>query len=210
MRFDEPGRLSVGLALDDRRDGLKPTDAYRDEAAVARLVRRALREAGLGRKDDDAPLRDVVPEGATVLVKPNWVLDRNQSGEGMECMVTHPAVVGAVLAEIARARPGRVIVGDAPIQLCRFDRLVTPDVRARFERAAGVPVEIVDFRRTVAASQDLSEGVTRERNPEGRYVAFDLATQSLLEAVSSPDHRFRVTNYDPGEMARHHRGGRHE
>jgi uncharacterized protein (DUF362 family) len=208
-----PGELLpglVGVAIDERRDTQTPREAYDDEPQVAALVRRALLAAGLGRRDRDAPLRDIIARGATVLLKPNWVLDHNQANEGMECMITHPALICAALREVAPAEPGRIIIGDAPIQLCQFERVVTDVERARFAEAAGGPVDIVDFRRTVASSQNMTSGVTRDRRDAGQYVTFDLGADSLLEPVSHLPNRFRITNYDPRELARTHGPGRHQ
>ncbi|MGQ9919616.1 MAG: DUF362 domain-containing protein [Bryobacteraceae bacterium] len=49
------------------------------------------------------------------------------------------------------------------------------------------------------------QGGVRDRN---RYVLFDLGPDSLLEPVSSPTGRFRVTDYDPDKLAQTHRPGR--
>jgi len=200
----------VGAAFHPRRDELTVADAYADQGAVERLVRHALLAAGLGRRHPDAPLADLIQPGDTVLLKPNWVLDRNQAGHGMECLVTHPSVIVAVLREVARADPGRVVVGDAPIQLCDFDRIVTREVGRRFQQAVRCPLDIADFRRTVAASQDMSDGVCTGLGGEERFVRFDLARTSLLEPVSSEEDDFRITNYDPRELSRTHRRGRHQ
>jgi uncharacterized protein (DUF362 family) len=200
----------VGAAVDERRDRQSCETAYADQSHVDELVRRAFIAAGLGRSDPAAPLKDLIPAGATVLLKPNWVLDVNQSNLGMECMITHSSVVEAAVREVGLARPARIIVGDAPIQLCKIERIATAELRARLSAAAGRPVEIVDFRRTVCESQDMSAGVTSGRRDESRYVRFDLGSESLLEPVSDSRQRFRVTNYDPRELARTHAPGRHQ
>jgi uncharacterized protein (DUF362 family) len=200
----------VGVSVDARVRGLDPGGAYGDPERISALVRDALLQGGLGRADPDAPLADIVPAGGTVLLKPNWVHHENASGRGLECLVTDPSFVVAVLREVDRAKPGRIVIGDAPIQGCRFDRLVTAEWRERFAGAAGCPVEIVDFRRTRLVGDSLFEGVVSDLRPPDRYVLFDLARDSLLEPISRRPGRFRVVMYNPDEMAAKHGPGRHQ
>ena len=44
------------------------------------------------------PFGGVIPDGARVLVKPNWVLHANQGPWGMEPLVTHPSVIKATVS----------------------------------------------------------------------------------------------------------------
>lgn len=183
---------------------------YLNPALMQEKMRSLLHEAGLGRKDRDAPLRDIIERGSTVLVKPNWVLHENYSGKGMECLVTHPNFILAVLREVFEAEPGRVIIGDAPIQGCDFDRLVTTQWRDQVAAIATCPFEIIDFRRTVLRKGGLSEGQDTQVRGDEHYVLFDLGRESLLEPVSQPENRFRITCYDPDQLAEKHRPGRHQ
>jgi len=159
------------------------------------------------------PLASIVRPGMTVLMKPNWVLHQNQAGSGMECMITHQAFVLAALDEVLKARPARVILGDAPVQSCRWDEVITGDFRRQVEQRAekaGVAVELVDFRRTKTRSGNLADGVEHELRDEAKYALFDLGQDSLLDAVATSEHRFRVTNYDPGKLRQSHSVGRHQ
>lgn len=191
--------------------------SYEPEAVRAQ-VREALRAAGFGARNGDAPLCDVIEPGMTVLVKPNWVLHRNLGGHGEECLVTHPAFIEAVLRELEPAKPGRVLIADSPVLFCNFDRLVPPSWRARVASELAMPVEVIDLRRTVARGDRHAEdegvgmkrGVDRELRPLERYALFDLGAQSLLEPVSHPPGRFRLNDYDPDELCRKHRPGVHQ
>lgn len=196
----------VGLAT-SREDGLL---AYDDGDGIAGLVRDAVRSAGFGKANPSAPLADIIRPGMTVLVKPNWVLHENKSGLGMDCLVTHPRFILAVLQEVFKASPGKVVIGDAPVQGCDFDALVTPAWRRQVREMASCPVEILDFRRTIMHKDGLMAGQHRDVRGEERYVLFDLGKDSLLEPVSSPEGRFRITNYDPDRLTERHRPGRHQ
>jgi uncharacterized protein (DUF362 family) len=187
----------VGLTLHGSRG------AYSDFETLRRLVREAAIAGGLGSADPSVPLADIVSPGATVLLKPNWVLDYNKSGATMDCMVTHPMFILAVLAEVVAARAGKVTIADAPIQNADFERLAPPAWRAQAVSVAGsVPCEILDFRNTIATRGDSQMRTRSGLRDASRFVEFNLGVDSLLEPISSNENRFRNTNYDPDEMAK--------
>jgi uncharacterized protein (DUF362 family) len=184
---------------------------YADEANVRQIVRRALIAAGLGAVAEDAPLRDIIPPGSKVLLKPNWVHHRNTGGHAGDCLVTNPAVIRAVLAEVLLTQPREVILGDAPIQDCQFECVVDSGLRSSCQRLAGdVPLSFVDFRRTILPDTDMTKGVQENVRPEGEYVLFDLGAESLLEPITTARPRFRITKYDPRRLAARHHVGRHQ
>ena len=180
------------------------------------LVRGALEELGLDADKRGTaewnPLGDLVKPGGKIVVKPNWVLHRNEGAGGMDCMVTHPAVLRAVLEYVFLAKPGKVTLGDAPLQGCDFEKLnehgglgaVVGDFLGR-----GLPLEVKDFRRTVMKEDRGFKQVAEELRPESNYVLVDLGPDSLLEPISEDWKKFRVTVYDPRKMRAHHRPGRH-
>ena len=184
---------------------------------VFALVRGALSDLGL----DSArfgtpqwnPLGDLVKTGGKIVVKPNWVLHRNMGAGGMDCMITHPSILRAVLEYVFLARPGQVVLGDAPIQGCDFERLLDfgglRAVIAEFQ-SRGLPLAVKDFRRTVMKEEDGLKQVAEELRPESDYVLVDLGADSLLEPISGDWRKFRVTVYDPRKMWAHHRPGRHQ
>ncbi|GAG23336.1 unnamed protein product, partial [marine sediment metagenome] len=184
---------------------------YADHQIIANLIHDALLQAGLGQIDSEVPLADIIKPGMTVLLKPNWVLHYNQGGYGMECMVTQPEFLLAVLREVVAAKPGRVILGDAPIQGCKWDELVTDDFQqAVIQLAPCCKVEFIDFRRTILRKGSLVEGVQIDAREQDKYILFDLGPDSLLEPISVPPGRFRVTMYDPDKLAMTHCPGRHQ
>jgi uncharacterized protein (DUF362 family) len=143
----------VGLAFVSLADS--ETNLY-TPAAVQSVVREALLQAGFGVTDPAAPLRDIISPGQSVLLKPNWVHEKNFSGAGLECLVTHPEFIRAALKEVLLARPSKVIIGDAPIQSCNWEQFVPEAFRSELQEIAGsTPVEFVDFRRTILSSAKL-------------------------------------------------------
>ena len=97
------------------------------------------------------PLKDFVKPGYTVLIKPNMVMDVNPSGEGTDCLYTQPSVVAPVVDYILIALQGRgrIIIGDAPMQECKFDKLVEESgykSLVEWYKKKGIDIELVDFR----------------------------------------------------------------
>jgi uncharacterized protein (DUF362 family) len=187
-------------------------DAQRgDTHALTEALRGPLEHMGL---DPDNPLDRYVSPGECVVIKPNWVMHANQSPAGLECLVTHPQLVSAVIQWCFRAMRGRgrIIVGDAPLQGCDLSSLMRlggyEAVKARCAQT-GIPVEWHDFRRSVLVNA--VGGPRRLETGRGMedYLLSDLAAQSLLEPLSQDSRRFRVTMYDPDVMREAHRPGLH-
>jgi uncharacterized protein (DUF362 family) len=198
--------IRVGLAAFSIDQGTRfASNPYDNVHIMGELVRMAMLEAGFGQKNPNLPLADLIEPDMTVLLKPNWVLHYNQSGLGMESMVTHPALILAVVTQALKCRPRRVIIGDAPIQGCNWSELVSGDFLGALE---GIDhehnVRVVDFRRTVSRKESLADGVETEVRSKDNFVLFDLGADSLLEPISSPMGRFRVTMYDPRRLAETH------
>jgi uncharacterized protein (DUF362 family) len=159
------------------------------------------------------PLSALIPPGSKVVLKPNWVFHENQSGAGLDCLVTHSSVIEAVARYVALTNPSEFIIGDAPIQGCDFERLRKSagiDTFADRLRQSGVQFDISDFRRTILKSnspaQEKLEGVRDLKN----FVLFDLGEESLLEPLSKDANKFRVTMYNPDLLHRTHSAGHHQ
>ena len=60
----------------------------------------------------------------------------------------------------------------------------------------------MDLRNTIAIHIGRVLTTQAGRRDPGRFVLFDLGRDSLLEAISKPAGRFRITSYDPDDMSR--------
>ena len=191
-----------------------PVDAYREEdgATMARAVERLGSLLGWAR-EGNGPFGDLIPRGARVLIKPNFVLHHNQSTGGMDPMITHQSVVKAVVNAALQTEAAEVVVGDAPLQTCDFDALLETtglgdwaETRTKADsRFRGVK----DFRRTTSQYVNCVRVAEENKVPEKDYVLFDLASESLLEPITDDKDDFRVTCYDPRLLAKTHGKGRH-
>jgi len=199
----------VGLALADK-EAFGSNSPYFNESLLSQLIKKAMREAGLGQKNPDVPLADIIEPGMSVLLKPNWVLHYNQSHHGtgdMDCMVTHPFFITAALKEVLAAKPSRVIIADAPIQSTRFEELPGMQLLKKTGAGSTPPVEIIDFRRDVV---EKSGRVDSNRRGMENFILFDLGRDSLVEPITESAGIFRNTDYDPRALASTHQPGRHQ
>jgi uncharacterized protein (DUF362 family) len=219
-----PNPNQVFVARAPRADyGLCDAGPWPELSAAARptvalhTLRRLLQDAGFDRSRQGTPawnpLADVIAPGAKVLLKPNWVLHENHSGQGLECLVTHATLLEAVLHYVAKAQPGSLVVGDAPLQGCDFESLLTASGMrsvAQQCQAAGVDVAVRDFRRVILPGGLIHQAKQAgDRSPDA-YVLFDLGTDSILEPITAANTPFRVTMYDPQALQRTHGPGRHQ
>lgn len=156
----------------------------------------------------------IIPRGARVLVKPNWVIHDNHGPWGIEPLVTHSSLVRAVVEAVLEAEPSEVQVGDAPMQSCDFNRLMQATglnewaeaLEKREPRFKGLR----DFRRTTCEIVGGVRAAAENLQPLDKFILFDLGADSLLEPITDDDAAFRVTCYDPRLMARTHASGRHQ
>jgi len=181
--------------------------------ALARLA------SSLGWADERGPFGRVIPSGARVLIKPNMVLHKNddprfQGQVGVDCLVTHASLIRAAAEAALRTGAAEVLVGDAPIQGCDFEALLSVtgldkwahELRAREPRFKGVR----DFRRTTCVIVHGVRVAAENLQSEDHFTLFDLGRESLLEPISTEDPRFRVAWYDHRLMAKTHHPGKHQ
>ena len=160
------------------------------------------------------PLKEIVKEGDTVLLKPNMVLDKNRSNCGEECLYTNPSVVAAIIdyVVIALKNTGRIIIGDAPLQECDFEKLVDDSGYLdliNFYHENGVNIDLVDFRNTKTFEKNGLHYLREDKGHNGIIVK--LGEYSTFSGMS--DERLknlRITNYDPRILQKHHNMNCHE
>lgn len=189
-----------------------PLDYLQDSRLTERL-RLLTEKLGWGERTRGC-FSKIIPAGARVLVKPNFVLHENHGPWSFEAVITHPSLVRATVSELLLTEAAEVSVGDAPVQGCDFDQLLertglgswATKLSQREPRFAGIR----DFRRTVAVFRDNIRFASENLVDLSQYVLFDLGQESLLEPVTSVEPRFRVTCYDPELLAKTHFHGHHQ
>jgi len=150
-------------------------------------------------------------ENKKIMLKPNWVLHDIKASDEM-CLRTHDNFLLAVLEYILKMKPLSILIGDAPIQGCYWDKMLSEKLEngiGYLGKKYNTPVIIKDFRRrTFNPSKN---NPISERNPLSEYLIFDLGTNSYLEPITRNDRQlFRVTNYNPNRLAESHSTGIHK
>jgi uncharacterized protein (DUF362 family) len=208
MKKTQLGSMRVGVALASQTS---TPDLYQMDL-VGALVRQAIATWSPARVDADAPMTACVKPGMTVLLKPNWVIHQNLGPGGTRCLYTQHEFIEAVILEVLKARPAKIIVGDAPIQSAQWKWLAPVDSVDRWRalcQQQGVQFELIDFRCTVVQFKDPQLQGLRSPRDRSRYVKYDLQGDSLLEPITSPHNPFRTTDYDPERTRQAHDKGHH-
>lgn len=171
--------------------------------------------------DDRVKLRDYMHQlfigriepkfiaGKSVLLKPNWVRHCIKPTDNI-CLCTHEHFVLAVLEEVLSMKPSRVLIADAPVNICKWEALLSDEFLSEIERLrdkSKIEISIKDFRRTIT---DLNTNtVITNRVPIDEYILFDVGEKSLLEPITTKKNKFRITNYNPDDMINYHAQGKH-
>lgn len=194
----------------DPKLALVEANSYQEESAIVTAVDRLGSYLGWAREGKGA-FGELIPPGARVLIKPNFVLHHNQSDGGMDPMITHQSVVRTVVQAVLQTDAAEVVVGDAPIQTCDFAALLETTGLGAWTKTVKDPrfKGVKDFRRTTAQYVNGVRVAEENKLPEDEFVLFDLASESLLEPITDEKDDFRVTCYDPRLMAKTHGKGRH-
>ncbi|MCY7377253.1 MAG: DUF362 domain-containing protein [Pyrinomonadaceae bacterium] len=201
------------LIKDARVSAVKIASENYSESEIAAAIRRNAENLGWADGERGA-FGKMIREGAKVLVKPNFVTHKNQGKDGLLPLITHQSIIKAVVAEVLKANPKQVIVGDAPIQSCDLDALLREtkldEWAENLQKGDARFKGIVDFRRTVSRFVGGVRIAEENRRPAENFVLFNLGKDSLLEPLTDGKNSFRVTNYDPRLMAKTHSPGNHQ
>lgn len=164
-------------------------------------------------------LSAVIKPGDRVVIKPNLVKAcREENGE-WEQVVTHGAVLRAVVDYVLLALEGKgeVVIAEAPQTDTCFEEAASrsgiAQVAEWYGKTAPVKVSLLDLRKEEWLSKD---GITVKRtelkgDPMG-YRAVDLAGESAFSEVEGKDAEAPLygADYDLKETAAHHSKGKHE
>jgi uncharacterized protein (DUF362 family) len=148
--------------------------------------------------------------GKKIMLKPNWVTHNRKENDEI-CLRTNDNFILALVQIILDCKPAIITIGDAPIQGCNWDKMLSPDFYKNIEELSvrhSIPIIIKDFRRVTF---DPNKNIPiEERNPISDFIIFDLGKESYLEPISSTKSRFRVTNYNPERLKESHTIGKHK
>lgn len=157
------------------------------------------------------PLGNLVRPGDRVLLKPNYILHQHLSGRDPFAVVTHSAVVRAVIdyVHIALRGVGGITVADAPqanaewagiLKVTRID-----EVLAELKRRHGLEVTLLDLRE-LRVRQRHGLTVARETT-SARSMVMDLGSRSALAGLGGSVRNLCGSDYDRRATVAGHHGG---
>jgi uncharacterized protein (DUF362 family) len=177
-------------------------------------VRNILRNLKLDLENFDKPgwnpFGDFINQGNKVIIKPNWVREKNPLSPDISGLVTHPSVVRAVVdyCLIALKGTGEIIIGDSPIQSADFEilksRLGLNELIGFYKGLTGTVISLRDFRKEIKRYNSAGEISERTFMPEKESLEINLKEKSFLYPVRNQFKKFRVTNYNPENMLKFH------
>jgi uncharacterized protein (DUF362 family) len=161
------------------------------------------------------PLRALVAEGETIIVKPNMVRHFNPNGS-LDAMITSPLVCQVLieLAADAVGSTGRVLVADSPQNDCDFGRLLEEsgwqETLACIRRKTACDVKVLDMRPERVSMRN---GVIVSRtdlsgDPLGEEL-IDVGNNSAFIGSGIDARRLRGSDYDPSVTRSSHVDGSH-
>ena len=201
------------------------------------IVESAFAKLGLDRARSGtaawSPLSDVIQPGDRVLIKPNFVTNKNfhtrLTGEHLACSSTHASVLRPIIDYALRATGprGRVTLVDTPVEGCNLEEVVRAlgvrDLLADYRRR-GFDVPLIDLRHFRVVPRMLLDNVQRggrswnlgvlqherlDGDPLG-YQVVNLAERSRFAAVSQRSARLAFHRAHLRTPVPHHSDGRHE
>lgn len=145
-----------------------------------------------------------------VLIKPNWVIhDRNQNDS--ICLRTNNNFIISTLKVVLKFSPKMILIGDAPVQGCIWDKVVTPGFVSEIESLSkiyAVPIIIKDFRDVIFDTAKNS--ISTALKPTSEFIIFDVGKKSFLEPITVKGKKqFRVDQYDYTKLSEMHHKNTH-
>ena len=156
------------------------------------------------------PLGALIEPGMTVVLKPNFVASHHKTGGELYAVITHPSVLRAIAdyCWIALRGQGRIIIADAPQYDCNWRRLMEATRLEAVAELYGGAMRLLDLRSYWSPGRHVSSQLQALPGDPRGTVMVDMAGNSALASVSAE--RMYGACYWRGDLARHHRGGRHE
>ncbi|WP_457618697.1 DUF362 domain-containing protein [Lutibacter sp.] len=186
-------------------------------------VRNSLYLLGLDRKNFNTkswnPFKDIIQPGEKVVIKPNFVLSRHYNNGDLFSVITHPAVIRAIVdyVYIALQGTGRIVIADSPQMDCDFKELLKKtrlqDIQSLYQNHHNFKLEIYDLRSFWYNYKDKSIIDSKKRiklpgDPEGG-ILINLGKRSLFYGLKNESNYYGA-DYNRDETIKHHQGERQE
>lgn len=191
------------------------------ENKVYELVRECIHNMGLDSVHYNSPkwnpFGDFIKQGDIVLIKPNWVDHKNKNlkvDDNLACLVTNPSVIRVILDYVCVALKGtgRLIIADAPMQICNLKKLFKIagyEELFSFLDEQGVKYEIADLRKywvEEVADKVVSQPILNEGS---KGIVVDMGEMSMHAEKNSQKPQYKVTDYELTNTRSYHNEIKH-
>lgn len=162
------------------------------------------------------PFKDLIAEGDTVILKPNWVMhkngNKNVKDHDLDCLVTHPSIVRAVCdyCIIALKGTGRIIIGDAPMQGCDLQQLLDKTGYNKiidFYKKTNNEVYFYDFREYCSVF-DKNKVIIEKEYTGQNCIEVELGENSMHYSNNSKK-KYQVSDYEKELTNKYHENEKH-
>ena len=163
------------------------------------------------------PLNSFVRPGQTVVIKPNFVLSFNSSGQDVFAVVTHPSIIRALVdyVYIALRGNGRIVIADAPQMDCCWEELMRAQrldsIIEFYQRKFQFNIEVYDLRNFELIDNRRTAFSDNRRplpgDPQGSVI-INLGQQSEFYGRASQN--YYGADFNRQETIGHHHGETHE
>ena len=163
------------------------------------------------------PLGEIIKEGDTVVIKPNWVMHFNKNQRitenSLECLITHPSILRAVTdyCLIALNNTGKLIIGDAPMQGCDLDKLIEISGYKElfnFYNDHSLNIHPTDFRQ-YSTIVDKNKVLIGRKYNSNEALEVELDIESRLNSQNSENKQYKVSDYSEKDTNKYHCNGKH-
>lgn len=218
--YSYPSRNSFFRPSTVYPESLFPNDLSSEVNQVYEMVRNCFIRLGFDKEKIGLsswnPLGHLIKPGQNVFIKPNLVYDRNLSGESIICVNTNPSLIAPIIDYVIialgeTAKKGHIVVGDAPMQECDFDKVVEQNGLRElisYYNKKGYPIKLVDCRCVTAKIRD-GAWVFKDENTPNHVVSLDKASE-FEKLTDNQLKRLRKGANDTKDLFDHHHRGVHE
>lgn len=161
------------------------------------------------------PLRHIIKPGMTVVINPNFLLDRHEMNKDIFSIITHPSVIRAAgdYVWIALEGKGKIIIADAPNYNCNFDELLKitklNEVIDFWTKFKSCEVKIIDLRNYWSRGKHFASMLIPLKGDPNGCIIVNLGKKSALFEKANQSMLYGCV-YHRKETIRHHSGERQE
>lgn len=190
--------IKYAFAPDTKYPEYKFNDISKEKNEVYDMIRTCLYGYGLDIKNFNTekwnPFGKFIKPGQTVLIKPNWVEEKNENRRGgIDCLVTHASVIRCIIdyVDIALNGLGKIIVGDSPMPDCDLEKLfINANYNVVFAscRDRGIEINVADLRGNKVSG---FENKVIEQSTDMEEVEINLKDKSYFYEITDKIGRYR-------------------